>query len=108
MRRGKIDIIIDILETATEEANKTKIVCKANLNFKLADKYLALLQEQGLIENKTEKYIITEKGKEFLERAQDMFLNYSKISEKLETRNEIGSQLSKVHPKYHGECCSYL
>ncbi len=82
MRRGRIDIIIDILETAKEGVNKTRIVYKANLNFKLADKYLALLQKHGLMENKIDKYIITEKGKEFLERAQDMFLNYSLISEK--------------------------
>jgi predicted transcriptional regulator len=79
MKRGRIDIIIDVLETAKVEVNKTRIVYKANLNFKIADKYLGLLQKNGLIEKKMDKYIITEKGKRFLERAQDMVLNYEAV-----------------------------
>ena len=75
MKRGRIDIIIDVLKTAMVGVNKTRIVYKANLNFKLADKYLALLQKNGLMEKKMDKYIITEKGERFLERAQDVVLN---------------------------------
>lgn len=48
MRRSRIDIIIDVLEVAKMGANKTSVVYKTNLNFKLADKYLELLQNQGL------------------------------------------------------------
>ncbi len=72
MHRSRIDIIIDILDVARAGANKTKIVYKTNLNFKLADKYLDLLQKRGLVENKLDKYITTEKGKILLERAREI------------------------------------
>lgn len=97
MKRGRIDIIIDVLETAKEGVNKTRIIYKANLNFKLVDKYLALLQKNGLIEKKMDKYIITEKGKRFLERAQDVVSNYPPFPEQYESRIETRSQFSNVH-----------
>ncbi len=74
MRRSRIDIIIDVLEVARMGANKTSVVYKTNLNFKLADKYLELLQNQGLVENRTDKYITTDKGKVFLEKAKEITL----------------------------------
>lgn len=72
MRRSRIDIIIDVLEAAKAGVNKTGIVYQANLNFTLAGKYLDLLQERGLMENRLDKYITTEKGKVFLQKAQDI------------------------------------
>lgn len=74
MRRSKIDIIIDVLEVAKMGVNKTSVVYRTNLNFKLADKYLELLQNQGLVENKMDKYITTDKGKIFLEKAKEITL----------------------------------
>jgi predicted transcriptional regulator len=74
MRRSKIDIIIDVLEVAKMGVNKTSVVYRTNLNFKLADKYLELLQNQGLVENKQDKYITTDKGKIFLEKAREITL----------------------------------
>jgi predicted transcriptional regulator len=74
MRRSKIDIIIDVLEVAKMGVNKTSVVYRTNLNFKLADKYLELLQNQGLVENKLDKYITTDKGKIFLEKAKEITL----------------------------------
>ncbi len=74
MRRSKIDIIIDVLEVAKMGVNKTSVVYRTNLNFKLADKYLELLQNQGLVENKLDKYITTDKRKIFLEKAKEITL----------------------------------
>lgn len=74
MRRSKIDIIIDVLEVAKMGVNKTSVVYRTNLNFKLADKYLELLQNQGLVENKLDKYITTDKGRIFLEKAREITL----------------------------------
>ncbi len=76
MRRSRIDISIDILEVAKNAANKTSIVYKTNLNFKLADRYLDLLQKNGLVENRLDKYITTDKGKLFLEKAREIILNF--------------------------------
>lgn len=74
MRRSRIDIIIDVLEVAVTGVNKTAVVYKTNLNFKLAEKYLGLLQKQGLVENTVNKYKTTEKGKIFLEKAKELTL----------------------------------
>jgi predicted transcriptional regulator len=55
--RGRLDIIIDILEVAKKEVHKTGIVYGANLNFQLTEKYLALLLENEFMENRQDKYI---------------------------------------------------
>ncbi len=75
MRRNQIDIIIEILEVARADANKTNIVYRTNLNFKLAEKYLNLLQKNGLMDNRSDKYKITEKGKSYLEKAKAVTLH---------------------------------
>jgi predicted transcriptional regulator len=72
MKRDKIDIIIDVLDVAKMGVNKTSIVYRTNLNFMLAGKYLDILQKHGLVENKSDKYITTERGKIFLEKAKEI------------------------------------
>jgi predicted transcriptional regulator len=74
MRRSRIDIIVDVLDVAQMGVNKTSVVYRTNLNFKLAEKYLELLQKQGLVENRADKYITTDKGKIFLEKAKEVIL----------------------------------
>jgi len=71
-RRGKLEIMVDVLSTAREGARKTEIVYKANLNFNRAEKYLPFLKEKGLMENSGPVYKTTEKGKEFLRGYQKM------------------------------------
>jgi len=75
-RRGKLEIIVDILSVAMKDAKKTEIVYKANLNFKRVGKYLPYLEEKGLIENMGSEYKTTEKGKQFLR-------DYRKMKEQL-------------------------
>ena len=75
-RRGRAEIIADILSAAMKEAKKTQIVYKANLNFRRARKYLPYLEEKGLIENIGSEYKTTEKGKQFLQ-------DYQKLDEQL-------------------------
>lgn len=74
MRRSRIDIIIEVLDAAQMGVNKTSVVYKTNLNFKLADKYLGLLQKRGFVENRADKYKTTDKGKTFLEKAREVAL----------------------------------
>jgi predicted transcriptional regulator len=73
MRRTETEIIVAILEVAGEPINKTAIVYKTNINFKLARKYLNMLQANGLIEKNPEnKYQITDKGKSYLNKAKEL------------------------------------
>ncbi len=75
MKRSRLEIVVGILDAAKKEDSKTSIAYKANLDFKLVDKCLDLLQEQGLMENTLDRYIATEKGKIFSEKAKEITLN---------------------------------
>ena len=75
-RRGRAEIIVDILSAAMRETKKTQIVYKANLNFRRARRYFPYLEEKGLIENIGNEYKTTEKGKQFLR-------DYQKLEEQL-------------------------
>ena len=74
MRRNRIDIIVEVLDVAKNGVNKTSIVYKTNLNFRIAERYLKLLEIQGFVENKFDKYITTNKGRIFLEKAREITL----------------------------------
>lgn len=65
---------MEILRAASEGAKKTHIVYRANLNFEVANRYLDLLKEKGLIEQKGNLYVTTEKGKEFQQIAGELGL----------------------------------
>lgn len=75
-RRERMKIIADILEAATNGTKKTRIMFKADLNFKQLKRYLPLLLKKGLI--KTIKldgqwvYKTTKKGLDFLEKYKEL------------------------------------
>ena len=71
-RRGRTDILADILSVAREKAKKTQIAYKADLNFRMVEEYLPHLMDKGLIENTDGEYKMTEKGGEFLADYQKM------------------------------------
>lgn len=81
MRRSKMDIVVDVLEVTKNGINKTAIVYKTNLNFRLAEKYLLLLEKQGLLEKKSDKYFTSDKGKIFLGKAKDLTMQLEPINQ---------------------------
>ena len=99
MKRSRIDIIIDVLEAAKMGVNKTGLVYKTNLNFKLADNYLEILQNQGLVEKRLDKYITTDKGKAFLQKANEISL-YLETCIKISAAGSI--PLSSMNVYSHG------
>jgi predicted transcriptional regulator len=69
-RRGKVDILADVLNAARDGARSTHIMYKANLNFHQRKKYLAGAINSGLIGvrvNPPLMYVTTEKGYKWLE-----------------------------------------
>ena len=69
VRRGRIDIISEILQAASEEIGKTALVYRTNLNFNIVDKYLAMLSKSGLVSvtrSSPVKIKCTPKGEQFL------------------------------------------
>ena len=86
MRRSRIDIVVDILGVTKNGVNKTAIVYRTNINFTLAEKYIELLEKQGFLENNSEKYITTDKGKIFLQKAKEITLQ---LEEPIQNAKEI-------------------
>jgi predicted transcriptional regulator len=85
--RGKLDIIADILHVVSGNAKKTQIMYQANLSYRVLQRYLAEIAGASLIdyENEKQRYILTDKGREFL----DAYQEYSRINRYVEKRLSV-------------------
>ncbi len=76
MKRSRFEIMVDILSSAKEGANKTKIVYEGMLNFKQAGEYLNFLIGVELLTTYLESnktiYRTTDKGIEMLEKYKEL------------------------------------
>jgi predicted transcriptional regulator len=73
MKRDKLEIIRSILLICkNDDTKKTKIVYKANLNFKSADVYLKLLIDQKMIIKENMSFRTTPKGAELLSNLKEV------------------------------------
>ncbi len=81
--RGRLDIIADILNAASKNARKTQIMYKANLSYKVLQKYLTEVANAQLIsyEDKKQYYSLTDKGRDFL-LVYEKYSRSSKYAEK--------------------------
>jgi len=66
-RRGKLDIIAEILLFCDEQKTKTSIMYNTNLNYAQLKSHMSSLTAQGLLSKNLNKYVTTEKGYRFLE-----------------------------------------
>lgn len=75
-RRGKVEIIAEILVTARKPAKKTQIMYECNLGFKQLEYYLGFMMLKGLIRRNEEAgtvaYQTTKAGKSYLRRYRSM------------------------------------
>jgi len=79
--RDRLQIIANILSIASRRAKKTQIMYQANLSYKLLCRYLSDVLEAGLVSFENEEcYVLTAKGKQFLNRHEE----YSKRCKSLE------------------------
>jgi predicted transcriptional regulator len=89
--RSRLDIIANILRVASRNAKKTQIMYEAKLSYKLLIKYLTEVSEASLINFEYERqcYLLTAKGREFLEAYKE----YSRGNKRIEKRlNEINGK----------------
>jgi predicted transcriptional regulator len=66
-RRGKLDIIAEILLFCEQQKTKTSIMYNTNLNYGQLKAHMNSLTSQGLLAKKQNKYSTTDKGYRFLE-----------------------------------------
>jgi predicted transcriptional regulator len=84
--RGRLDIIADILQIAKGKAKKTQIMYQANLSYKVLQRYLTEIVEASLInyELAEQNYVLTQKGREFLETYKDYFKANKLVEKRLD------------------------
>ena len=82
--RSRLEITVDVLNTAINGANKTRIMYAANLSYKLLEKYIRETIESGFMVSGHRGYEITEKGKTFLEKYRDFSVSYLRIEDQLQ------------------------
>ena len=82
--RNRLEIVRDMLSAASVETKKTRIMYQANLSYRLMEKYLNSLLESGLMErNDDSSYLITWKGKNFLQMYDDYLERCRRIGEEV-------------------------
>lgn len=88
--RDRLQIVADILAITNRGAKKTRIMYQANLSYKLLCKYLDDVIATGLVSCENgDWYVLTPKGKNFLNRYEE----YSKHCQSLEERlNHINDE----------------
>lgn len=80
--RHGLEIARDMLSVASVKVKKTRIMYQANLSYRLMEKYLKRLLENRLIECIDNSfYVITGKGKEFLQMYEDYLVRRRRIHE---------------------------
>lgn len=69
-RRTNLEITAEILDLCSRPLTRTQVMYKANLSWKLSQKYLSKLESQGLLEvhHSRVRYVTTQKGLEFVEK----------------------------------------
>ncbi len=68
IKRDRLEIMINILELATESTKKTRLLYGVGINHSQLKRYLQMLEELGMIKKSSKsEYIITDKGRIFLE-----------------------------------------
>lgn len=78
--RCRLDIVRDVLSIASAKVRKTRIMYQANLSYVQTEKYLKGLLESGLVECDGDSYyLITQKGREFLQAYADYLERCSRI-----------------------------
>jgi predicted transcriptional regulator len=76
-----------MVKSALSPVNKTEIMYRANMSYGQLAKYLALLQNKGLLENRAGKWVTTEQGRQFVKAYQTamQFIGLDKEEPELET-----------------------
>lgn len=98
--RGRLEIVRDVLQVVDEAGDsgskKTHIMYGANLSYKLLTRYLGEVLEAGLVCKNEACYLITDRGREFLQVYQDYEKTYREIQKRNARLNSGKEELEKL------------
>jgi len=81
--RDRMNIIADILTVVANQAKKTQIMYRANLSYETLQRYLTLLLDASLVDfvPQKQRYMLTEKGENFL----SVYQEYDRLNKSIES-----------------------
>ena len=95
--RCSLDIVQNILIVASVRVKKTRIMYQANLSYLQVQKYLHILLEQGLLKLDGDSgYLITKKGRGFLELYDDYVRRRMRIKKQIDQSARDRGSLEKM------------
>jgi predicted transcriptional regulator len=95
--RDRLKIIADILSIADARAKKTRIMYQANLSYRLLCRYLDEVVNAGLVKAEQDDcYVLTTKGKEFLNRHEEYAKRCQSLEEHLNSVNDEKTALVRM------------
>ncbi len=94
--RDRLNIVACILVVANFGSTKTHIMKKANLSFKLVEKYLSSVVGSGLLRLEGSKYWLTENGHVFLKRYNDYNIRCMETERDLESLSFEREKLNRL------------
>jgi predicted transcriptional regulator len=95
--RNDLQIVADILRATKGSSLKTHIMYRANLSFKLAERYLGVVVRAGLVAlDQSGHYVLTTKGMRFLEAFIRYRVDANGLLKKLERVNQKKALLTKM------------
>ena len=100
--RSRIEIVADILRIVLDGARKTHIMYQCNLSYKLLTRYLRDVLEAELVCNERDgnTYVITKKGKLFLQK----FESYLEQSERVDQQvNDVNREKKLLESMVSGK-----
>ena len=103
--RSHLDIVRDILSAALVESRKTRIMYQANLSYTQVKKYLHDLLERELLNHDgTSFYLITKKGRQFLELYDEHAERCKRLEEQVNQLNKERALLDQMCSKNKSDC----
>ena len=94
--RDRLSIIAAILEAASSGATKTRIMFRANLSFKLLEKYLDAVIGADFVKLDESNYQLTDRGRGFLHRYRIFHERITNVQKLLETLGEEYERLQQI------------
>ncbi len=94
--RDRLSIVASILDAANSGASKTRIMFRANLSFKLLEKYMDSVVSASLVRVEGSTYFVTELGKEFLRRFKNYHERYVEAEKFLENLSSERESLARL------------
>ena len=95
--RRSLDIVKDILIVASVSVRKTHIMYQANLSYVQINKYLNKLLTQDLLKHdNNSRYLITDKGLDFLKLYKEYVEKRTKLKEQVKRSVKEGLHLERI------------